>query len=93
MWFSIRHVVDERDQLARRFIIPASAREVWDRHVAQKQSEESISGFRGFDETHIRNCWFDGRVHVCAAEHLRGVAPDEGDRWDMDESRQVDELL
>ena len=22
---------------------------------------------------HIRNCWFDGRAHLCAAEHLRGV--------------------
>ena len=30
---------------------------------------------------------------MCAAEHLRGVASKEGDRLDMDEGRQVDELL
>ena len=30
---------------------------------------------------------------MCAAEHLRGVAPDEGNPLGMDESRQVDELL
>ena len=42
---------------------------------------------------HTRNCWFDGRAYLCAAQHVRGVASDEGDRWDMDESRQVDELL
>ena len=30
---------------------------------------------------------------MCAAEHSLGVASDEGDRLDMDESRQEDELL
>ena len=30
---------------------------------------------------------------MCAAEHSRGVASDEGDRLDMDESSQEDELL
>ena len=42
---------------------------------------------------HVRSCWFDGRAHLCAAGHLRGVASDEGDRLGVDASRQVDELL
>ena len=36
---------------------------------------------------------FDGRANLCAAEHLRGVASDEGDRLGMDESGQVNEPL
>ena len=37
---------------------------------------------------HVRNCWFSGRAYLCG--HFRRVAPDEGDRLDMDESRQVE---
>ena len=44
-------------------------------------------------EPHTRSGWFDGRAHSYAAEHLRGVVSEEGDRLDMDESRQVEELL
>ena len=43
------NVVDERDQLARRFIIQASAREVLERHVASEAIRRI--DFRGFDET------------------------------------------
>ena len=41
---------------------------------------------------HVRKLlvWWTG---LCAAEHLRGVAPDEGNRLGMNESRQVDELF
>ena len=42
---------------------------------------------------HVRSCCFGGREYLCAAEHLRGVAQDEGNRFGKDESRQVDELL
>ena len=42
---------------------------------------------------HVRSCWVGGRADLCAAEHLRRVAPDEGNRLGMDESRQEDELL
>ena len=38
-----------------------------------------------------RTCRF-GRAYSCAAQHLRRVVPDEGNR-SVDESRQVDELL
>ena len=41
---------------------------------------------------HIRSCWLDGRACLCDAKPLRGVASHKGDRWDRDESRQVDEL-
>ena len=43
-------------------------------------------------ELHIRSGWFDGMVHLYAAEHSRGVASDEGDRLGMDESRQEADL-
>ena len=41
---------------------------------------------------HVRGFWFGGRAYLCAAEHLRRVAPDEGNLLGMDESRKVDEL-
>ena len=44
-------------------------------------------------EPHNRSCWFDGRAYSYAAEHLRGVVPEEGDRLGIHESRQEDELL
>ena len=44
-------------------------------------------------EPHDRSGWFDGREYSYAAEHLRGVVSEEGDRLGIDESRQVDELL
>ena len=70
-------VVDERDELARRFIIRASVREVLGRHVASE----------------ARSFWFDGRAYVCTAERLRAVVSDDRDRLGMDECRQVDQLL
>ena len=78
-------VVNKRDQLARRFIMQASAREVLESYVA-------LAAIRRIDISHIRSCWFDGRAFLCAAKPLRGVASHKGDRWDRDESRQVDEL-
>ena len=42
-------------------------------------------------DTFGKTCRF-GRAFSCATQHLRRVGPDEGNRLDMDESRQVDEL-
>ena len=41
------NVVDERDEMARRFIIRASA--PWKDMPPRKRSEEPLSGTRGFD--------------------------------------------
>ena len=54
----------------------------------RKGSEEPLSGTCGLIGRNVRNCWFAGRAYLCG--HLRRVAPDEGDRLAMDESRQVD---
>ena len=45
---------------------------------------------------HGRSGWwvrFGSRAYLCATEHLRGVTPDEADRWGLDERRQLEELL
>ena len=45
---------------------------------------------------HGRSGWwvrFGGMAYLCAAEHLRGVTPDEADCSGLDERRQLDELL
>ena len=54
----------------------------------RKGSEEPYLGPAALIGLQVRNCWFGGRASLC--EHLRRVAPDEGNRLDMDECRQVD---
>ena len=56
--------------------------------MSPRKASEDYLGPAALIGLHVRNCWFGGRAHLC--EHLRGVAPDEGNRLDMDNSRQVD---
>ena len=88
------NVVEEKDQLARCMISQASAREL-ERYVASEVISridilESAALIR---TSHSEIVGSMEGAYLCAAEHLRGVASEEGDRLDRDESRQVDELL
>ena len=70
------------------------------RHHPSKRAETTMRGrYLGpaaLIRPHGRSSWwvrFGGRAFLCAAEHLRGVTPDEADCLGLDERRQLDELL
>ena len=84
------NVVDERDQLARRFIIQASAREVLERHVASEAiSRIDVWGPRlGWDFTFEVAGLMEGParalLNICERSHqTKGIAwvSMNGDRW------------
>ena len=75
-------MVNERNQLPRRFIV-RGAKGLGKTGLLGKDQENQYLESAVLMELHNRSCWFE-RAYSYAAEHLRGVVSEEGDRLGID---------